>query len=51
MTLKKQNALLIETLKAVRPLIGRGLITVGSFMMSGGTAIDNDLKACEPKQP
>lgn len=40
MTLKKQNELLIQTLVAVYPVTtGRGLITIGTKMMAGQTAI------------
>ena len=35
MTLKQKNKLLIDTLAAVYPLVGRGFVTVGTVMSSG----------------
>jgi len=53
MTLKKQNELLIETLRAVYPVIGRGFITVGTVMKTSQKAIKDTLIAVgameEPK--
>lgn len=45
MTLKKQNELLIETLRAVYPVVGRGFIRIDSVMKTGQRAITDALIA------
>lgn len=45
MTAKKQRQLLIDTLVAVYPLIGRGFVQIGDVMASGKGHIESTLKA------